>query len=31
VALPTTASLLGTPVTVVALDYTDPSRELVAV
>jgi hypothetical protein len=31
VALPTTASLLGTPVTVVALDYTDPSRGLVAV
>jgi hypothetical protein len=31
VALPTSASLLGTPVTVVALDYTDPARGLVAV
>jgi len=31
VALPTPASLLSTPVTVVALDYTDPTRGLVAV
>ena len=30
-ALPTPASLLGTPVTVVELDYTDPTRGLVAV
>ncbi len=31
VALPTPASLLGTPVTVVELDYTDPAQGLVAV
>lgn len=31
VALPASASLLGTPVTVVRLDYTDPARGLVAV
>jgi len=31
VALPAPASLLGTPVTVVELDYTDPARGLVAV
>jgi hypothetical protein len=31
VALPAPASLLGTPVTVVQLDYADPARGLVAV
>ncbi len=31
VALPAPASLLGTPVTVAELDYTDPARGLVAV
>jgi hypothetical protein len=31
VALPTAASMIGTPVTVVALDYADPDRGLVAV
>jgi hypothetical protein len=30
IALPTAASLLGTPVTVTALDYHDPERGLVA-
>jgi hypothetical protein len=31
VAMPTPASLLGTPITVVALDYTDAARGLVSV
>jgi hypothetical protein len=31
VALPAPASLLGSPVAVIALDYTDPTRGLVAV